>query len=150
MADARRDRSRSPRVPRARNPDEAAEEPPKLETHLQLLEAYMKDLRKLQACQQTLLDFSEEIAEKARSMVKEHTAKIGQNSIFLTRLLGSESQDSREHAAHCSKTVGFTLLVCHFSKGFSPPVWDLDDAALLISLAQTDNWILRGSTTDST
>ena len=75
MADARSDRSRSPRVPRARNPDEAAEEIPKLETHLQLLEAYMKDLRKLQACQQTLLDFSEEIAEKARSMVKEHTAK---------------------------------------------------------------------------
>ena len=79
MADARSDRSRSPRVPRARNPDEAAEEIPKLETHLQLLEGYMKDLRKLQACQQTLLDFSEEIAEKARSMVKEHTAKIGQN-----------------------------------------------------------------------
>ena len=79
MAAAQKDRSRSPRAAPARNPDEAAEEIPKLETHLQLLEAYLKDLRKLPACQQTLLDFQEELAEKARSMVKEHTDKIGQN-----------------------------------------------------------------------
>ena len=85
MATAQKDRSRSPRAAPARNPDEAAEEIPLLETRLQLLEAYLKDLRKLQACQQTL-DFSEELAEKARSMVKEHTDKIGQNpDIFDTR-----------------------------------------------------------------
>ena len=39
-----------------------------------------------------------------------------------------DSQDRREHAAHCSKTVGFTLLVVSFFKRPWPPVWDLDDA----------------------
>ena len=39
-----------------------------------------------------------------------------------------DSQDRREHAAHCSKTVGFTLLVVSFFKRPWPPLWDLDDA----------------------
>lgn len=88
MADALRHRSRSPRAAPApaapeEIPNDGAEEIRLLETHLQLLEAYMKDLQKLQACQQTLLDFQEELAEKARSMVKEHTAKIGRENRFV-------------------------------------------------------------------
>lgn len=73
-----RRRSRTP--PAAQRSQRVSEQkPPTLEVHLQLLEAYMKDLRKLQQCSATILEFQEEIAQKAFDLVKEHTPKDAVN-----------------------------------------------------------------------
>ena len=81
-----RDRSRSPpagsRPGAQRKEGDTPEEIPKLETHLQLVEAYLKDIRKLQVCQQTLLDIQQLFAQQAYDVVKEHTAKIGKNPLI--------------------------------------------------------------------